>query len=163
MGLDNLKEELSGLFSGRVLIAGIGNSLKSDDGFGPALINRLSGKIKAECLDVGLVPENYIAKIVRLKPDVILFIDAVSMDEPIATLKLITDDQIPHYGFSTHNMSPKLLIENIKSQIKTRIFMLGIQPRNLEFGEEISKDILGKIIFLENIFIEILGKDDDRK
>ena len=99
----------------------------------------------------------------KLKPNTILFLDTVSMDKPPAAIKLIQGDEIPHYGFSTHNMSPKLMIENIKSQIKVKIFMLGIQPKSLEFGEEISKEVLEKIVFLENIFMEILGKNEKQK
>ena len=158
MAIDNLKNELSNIFSGKVLIAGIGNQLKSDDGFGPALISRIQDRVKAICLDTGSSPENYIGKIVKLEPDVVLFLDTVSMDEPPATLKLIKEDQIPLYGFSTHNMSPKLMIENIKSQIKAEIFMLGVQPTSLEFGEKISKEISEVLISLENILVEILGK-----
>ena len=158
MPLNNLKNELSDIFSGKVLIAGIGNQLRSDDGFGPALISRIQGRIKAICLDTGSSPENYIGKIVKLEPDIVLFIDTVSMNEPPATLKLVKEDQIPLYGFSTHNMSPKLMIENIKSQIKTKIFMLGVQPINLEFGEKISKELNEILLSLEIMLVEILGK-----
>ncbi len=157
MRSNNLKDELSKILHGKVLVVGIGNQLKSDDGFGPELINRIKDKINADCIDVGLSPENYIGKIIKLKPDVILFIDAVSMDEPIATIRLISDDQIGQYGFSTHNMSPKLMIENIKSQIQTKVFMLGIQPKNLKFGEEISEELIDKLTYLEVILVDILG------
>ncbi|MBL7130546.1 MAG: hydrogenase maturation peptidase HycI [Candidatus Omnitrophica bacterium] len=163
MPFNNLKNELSKLFSGKILIVGIGNQLRSDDGFGPALISRIQEKVKANCLDAGSSPENYIGKIVKLEPDVILFVDAVIMDEPPATIKLIKEEQIPQYGFSTHNMSPKLMIENIKSQIKVKIFMLGIQPKNLEFGEKISKELNEMLISLDSIFVEILGKDEIKK
>jgi len=156
MFLDNLKNELSGILSGSTLIVGIGNQMRSDDAFGPALISRIVGRIKASCLDVGSSPENYIGKIVKMCPGVILFVDTVSMNEPVATIKLISEKEIPVYGFSTHNMSPKLMIENIKSQINTKIFMLGIQPKNLEFGEEISKEINEALLRLESILIDIL-------
>jgi len=153
---DNLKSQLSQILSGNVLIVGIGNQFKSDDGFGPALINRIQGKVKATCLDAGLSPENYIGKIIKFRPQVILFVDAVSMDVPVATVKLIDSDQIALYGFSTHNMSPKLMIDNIMSQIDTKVFMLGVQPKNLEFGEEISPELNGVLNSLETIIIELL-------
>ena len=159
----DLKVELSHLLLGRVLIVGIGNQLRADDGFGPSLIKRLQGKIKADCLDAGLSPENYIGKIIKFIPDVILFIDAVSIQQPPSTIRLIKAEQIPEYGFSTHNMSPRLMIDNIKSQIKTEIFMLGIEPENLEFGESISKNVLEKLVLIENILIEILGNNEITK
>lgn len=157
METENLREELSKILSGRVLIVGVGNTLRSDDAFGPELIKRIKDKTGADCLDVGPTPENYIGKIIKLKPNVILFVDTVSMDEEVGTVKLITEEQIPRYEFSTHNMSPKLMIENIKGQIKVNIFMLGIEPKSLEFGETISKEILDQLTNLENILIEVLG------
>ena len=109
-------------------------------------------------MDAGSSPENYIGKIIKLNPDVVLFVDSVSMDAEPGTVKLITVDRIPQYGFSTHNMSPKLMIENISSQIKVNIFMLGIQPKSLEFTEVISQELCDKLVLLEDIFTEILGK-----
>ncbi|MDD5005830.1 MAG: hydrogenase 3 maturation endopeptidase HyCI [Candidatus Omnitrophica bacterium] len=160
---EDLRKELPRLFQGKVLIVGIGNQLRADDGFGPALINKIKGKIKAECLDAGLSPENYMGSIVRFKPDVILLVDAVSMNEPVAAIRLIGEEQIPEYGFSTHNMSPKLMIENIKSQIKTKIFLLGIQPQSLEFGKDISAPLRKQLNLLGNIFMEILGNNEAGK
>lgn len=158
MSLGNLKNELSQILLGKVLIVGIGNQLRSDDAFGCALIGRVQGRVSASCLDTGASPENYIGKIIKLQPDVVLFVDTVSMDQPVATIKLIKEDQIPIYGFSTHNMSPKLMIENIKSQIKVEIFMLGVQPKNLEFGEHISSELNNALFSLENILTEVLAR-----
>jgi hydrogenase 3 maturation protease len=157
MSQEDIKKRLSDLLSKDVLIVGIGNTLRSDDGFGPLLVSALKGKVKADCLDAGLSPENYIGKIVKLKPKTILFIDVISSDEPVATIKLIKEDEIPLYGFSTHNMSPKLMIEHIKAQIKTDIYLLGIQPKNLEFGEGMSNELKESLDFLYNIFVDILG------
>jgi len=156
----SIKQGLSKILSGSVLIVGIGNEIRSDDAFGPELIKRISGKIKAQCLDASTSPENYIGKIVKLKPDVILFVDSVSMDEKPGVVKLISIDKIPQYGFSTHNMSPKLMIDNIQSQIKTDIFLLGVQPKGLEFVEPLSQEVRNSLDMLEKVFIEILGKDE---
>ncbi|MFC1709796.1 hydrogenase maturation peptidase HycI [Candidatus Omnitrophota bacterium] len=158
MPLTIIKNELTDILSGKILIVGIGNQLRSDDCFGPALISRIQGRVNAGCLDTGSSPENYIGKIVKLQPEIILFVDALSMDEPVGTVKLIKEDQIPVYGFSTHNMSPKLMIEHIKSQLNVKIYMLGVEPKDLEFGEKISNEVSGVINHLEGIFIEILGK-----
>ncbi|MDD5292457.1 MAG: hydrogenase maturation peptidase HycI [Candidatus Omnitrophica bacterium] len=160
---DNTKEQLSKILSGKVLIVGIGNSLRGDDSFGPALTERIEGKVKANCLDAGSSPENYIGKIIKLQPDVILLIDAVSMDKEAGYMRLIKADEIPQYGFSTHNVSPRLMIENIKEHIKAEIFMLGIQPKNLEFGSPLSEELHKKLLLLENTFIEIMGSDENKK
>ncbi|MFC1755655.1 hydrogenase 3 maturation endopeptidase HyCI [Thermoproteota archaeon] len=159
MSIDSIKENLSELFlSKKLLFVGIGNPLRGDDGFGPELINRIEGKIKADCINAEMTPENYIGKIVKAGADVVILIDAVSMDEAPATIKLISEDQIPEYGFSTHNMSPKLMIENIKSQISTFIVMIGIQPQKLEFGDSISESVEKELSTLESFLLEKLKK-----
>jgi len=160
---DNIKEQLSKILLGKVLIVGIGNSLRGDDGFGPALIERINSRVKANCLDAGSSPENYIGKIIKLEPQVILLVDAVSMDKEAGSVKLIKADEIPQYGFSTHNVSPRLMIENIKEHIKAEIFMLGIQPKNLEFGSPLSEELRRKLLLLENIIMEVLGGGENKK
>ena len=158
MSREKLREELSHFLKWIVVIVGIGNELRSDDGVGPALVARLKEKINAACIDVGLSPENYIGTIVKHKPDALLFIDAVDMDGPPATVKLIHADQIPEYGFSTHNMSPKLMIENIRGRTHAAIMMIGVQPRTIEFGEGISREVGAAMAMIEEVLVEVVGK-----
>ena len=153
------KEEVSTIAQGAVVFVGIGNTMRADDAFGPLLIERLQSKVRAACLDAGMSPENFIGKIIKLKPDTVIFLDAVSFDGLPGELKLVTSDEIGEYGFSTHNMSPKLMIENIKAQIATAIFMIGIQPKSVTFGGQISGEVQEQIDYLENIFLDILGNE----
>jgi len=153
-----IKQELLNVLQGKILLVGIGNSLKADDGFGPMLIENLRDKVKAQCLDAGMSPENFIGKIIKARPDTVIFLDAVSFDGEPGELKFVKSDEIGEYGFSTHNMSPKLMIENIRAQIKTKIAMIGVQPKSVNFGEDISYEIKEKINLLETIFVELIGK-----
>jgi len=154
-----LKKDLSLFLKGRILLVGIGNTLKSDDGFGPLLIARLKDKVSAECIDASTAPENYIGPILKYQPDTIIFFDAVSFGGLAGELRLIQKDQIGEYGFSTHNMSPRLMIEHIDSQIKTNIIMLGVEPKLVSFGGGVSEEIRDRIDYLENVFMELLGNE----
>lgn len=62
---------------GKVLILGIGNTLRSDDGLGSILANRLKDKVPFKVIDAGTTPENYLEKIVKEKPESMIIIDAV--------------------------------------------------------------------------------------
>lgn len=68
--------ELKKNLQSKTVILGIGNLLKSDDGFGTILAGRLEGKVKAEVFAAGVIPENYLEKIVKIGPQTILIIDA---------------------------------------------------------------------------------------
>jgi hydrogenase 3 maturation protease len=78
MGTDEeLFEQLNKLRGSKTIILGIGNTLKGDDGAGPAVCERIAGKICAEVIDAGTVPENYIQSIIKKAPQNLIIIDAV--------------------------------------------------------------------------------------
>jgi len=138
-----------------VLIVGIGNRLRGDDGVGPEIIERLKNSSPTLLLfDVGETPENYLEKIIKEKPNTIVLIDAVDLGAPPGTIKIIEKDDIRNESFSTHNMSLKLVVKYLQKETSADVFLLGIQPKTTEFGKGISESVresLGKIV-------EVLGR-----
>jgi len=134
-----------------LLIVGIGNSLKGDDGAGCEAIKNLQLKIKNDVilsgaknlnlLDCGIAPENYTKKIKDFNPETIIFIDAVEMKEPPGTVKIIDDKDISSGYFTTHNMPLNLFIDYIKEETKAKIVFIGIQPKSTRFGECLSAPV----------------------
>ncbi len=136
---------LKSILKGRVLIVGIGNSFRGDDGAGPALIKGLKSKVPADCqlflMDVGEVPENFLGKMVKCSPDTILFVDAVDFGASAGSVKLIDAENLEEGSFSTHSSSLKLVIDYLKREIETEIFLLGIQARSLKLSTGLSKPV----------------------
>lgn len=136
--------DIKSKLSGKVLILGIGNSLKGDDGAGCEAIKNLKLKMKNEnikLLDVGSVPENYTKKIREFKPDTIVLIDAVEIKEVPGTIKIIDEKQIASGFFTTHNMPLNLFVDYIKQETKSKIVFVGIQPGSTKFGEGLSEPV----------------------
>lgn len=129
------------ILKGKVVIVGIGNIIRGDDGFGPALIEKLKNTAGVVCLDAGTAPENYLGKIVGENPDTILIVDAVCLDKNPGEYEILRGNDIEKYGFTTHDISPKMFIEYLQSQTKANIYMLGIQPENVSFGQGLSEKI----------------------
>ena len=129
------------IFKGKVVIVGIGNTLRGDDGFGPALIKRLEGKVKACCIDAGSAPENFTGKIVKEKPDTILMVDALHLGLAPGAWEILKKDEIAKSGLSTHDISPNMFIEYLESRTCADIYMLGVQPKDISFGREMSAEI----------------------
>lgn len=127
--------------TGRLVIMGIGNILKADDGFGPALIERLRGRIKAECIDAGTTPENYAGKIAKLRPDTVLIVDAVHLDRAPGDYDILEQEDILRSGFTTHDMSPDMFMEYLQRESGSQIYMLGVQPKDISLGGEMSTEI----------------------
>ena len=61
-------DRLKRLLIGKVVIVGIGNSLRGDDALGPLLVERLKERVKVPCIDAGRSLENYIGKILKEEP-----------------------------------------------------------------------------------------------
>jgi hydrogenase 3 maturation protease len=136
-----MKNILKRIFKGRVVIVGVGNVLRSDDGFGPAFIKAIKGKVKAVCFDAGTTPENYLGKIIAEKPDTILIVDALDLGLAPGGHQILKKADIVKNGFSTHNLSPHMCIEYLENRTAADIYMLGVQPETISFGEELSASV----------------------
>lgn len=131
---------------GKVLILGIGNPLRGDDAAGPELIRRLSSPSLPTLkpmllLDVGEVPENYVGKIVKERPDTVVLVDAVDLGASPGTVRVVEKDDIGAEFFSTHSVSLNMVADYIDKETSADVFVLGIQPGNLAFKEEISEPV----------------------
>ncbi len=140
-----MKERLKG----KIVIVGVGNILKGDDGLGPYLVKRLRGKVRAHLLDGGSAPENYVGKIASLKPDTILVIDACDLGWTPGRMELIEIEAIKNIGYSTHDVSPRVFMNYLKEETRADVFMLAIQPREAKLGEGISSPVKGAIEKIE--------------
>lgn len=126
----------------RTVILGMGNSLKGDDGVGPFVCDELSKKaLKADIINAGTVPENYIQLIIKKEPDVLLVIDAIEFDGKAGEIRLLQPEQLNKYAFSTHTLSPHLFIEMIQQSKKVEVNVIGIQPKQTKLAEGISKEL----------------------
>jgi len=139
------------IFKGRVVIVGIGNILKGDDGFGPELIKRLAGKVKAVCIDAGATPENYTKVIAKENPDTILLVDAVHLDLMPGRYEILKREDILKSGFTTHDISPRMFIEYLEGRTGAKIFLLGIQPQNISLGDGLSDSVKGALEEIEDL------------
>lgn len=168
--------ELKNKLKGKVLIVGMGNPMRGDDGLGPELIRRLELRelssektfsssfsqpstlnSKLSFLDVGEVPENYLGKIIKEKPDVILFVDAIDFGDVPGNIKIIDIDTLREDGLTTHNASLKLTMEYLKKETEASMFLLGIQPQNLKLGSDISKPVNQAIKLIKEYLIKCMN------
>lgn len=131
--LKNISELLSRT-NKKILFAGIGNQLKSDDGVGVYISRQIVNRKNITSLTVETSIENYIGKINSLKPDILVLIDCMELGTDPGNYKLLNINQIQDITFNTHNISLKKLSDFFKMDVK----VLGIQPEKVDFGENIS-------------------------
>ena len=129
----------------KILFVGIGNVLKSDDGVGVYICNNIKNHANIISLTVETGIENYIGKINTLKPDILVLLDCADLRSPAGTFKILEVNQVQDLTFNTHNIS----LRRLSDFFEIPVYILGIQPEKVDFGENISylvKDIADRII-----------------
>lgn len=149
--LQILKNRLASCLKGKVVYLGIGNILKGDDGIGPELVARLSGKGLCT-IDAGTVPENYIRPVATFDPDTVVIVDAVHLDREPGAVELLEKCEIMgNTGFTTHTLSPVLVMERLEEETGARVIMLAIQPGTIEFGAPLSPAVASLLSTLPDL------------
>jgi len=122
------------------VILGVGNEIKSDDGVGSYIVNKLKNqnsnlKRGFQIFNAGTTPENFSGEIKRLKPDKLIIIDAADFRGFPGESREIEPEQIKLISFSTHIDYLKADLPNMAVQV------IGIQPKILGFGEKLSPEV----------------------
>lgn len=150
-------ELLSNRLKGKVMILGVGNPLRGDDGAAPYLIEQLKGQADAILLNCEEVPESFLGKITENQPDSILIIDAIDLRMKPGSVALLEEAELACTNWSTHHASLRLFVNYLKANGKADVLVLGIQPRSTEFGSEISAEVKETINLLQDIIPKALA------
>jgi hydrogenase maturation protease len=120
-------------------VMSIGNPIKSDDNIGNIILDKLNvedaKKIKGE-----ITPENFIDSL-RIYEDIII-IDALQFDGEVGEVRTFELDDIKDVVISTHNVTFDLLQKFLPN---SKIRIIGIQTKNIDFGLKMSEELEGKI------------------
>lgn len=158
---NSLKRELEDWFdkSAKIVVAGIGNPIRSDDFVGVKIVQDLKDKVsdKVCLIECETVPESFMDEIVELKPSHVLLIDAAVMGLEPGEARLFDAEKVTDFPpISTHMLPLRVFCDYIKQLAKSKIALLLIEPGNTEFGEGLTlkiKDISEK---LTSMLIELL-------
>jgi hydrogenase 3 maturation protease len=152
----DIRTELSRRLKGKVLLIGTGNTLRGDDGAGPAIVALLEGVVDASLLDVGEVPESYFSRIQAAQADTIVVIDAADFGAAPGDLAVLETEDIAGCGVSTHQMPLDLFFRFIKENSRAEMFALGIQPAQIGFGESMSPAVAASVHALAELLQDLL-------
>jgi len=156
-------EELKSMLKGakRIVILGVGNELRRDDGLGIVAARKLQLKKLPQSVTViecGEVPENFLGVIEKIKPSHVIMIDAVDMGAEPGSIGLITKEQILKYPtISTHKPSPHILMSYIEEIIGAKVLIIGVQPENVDFGEGLTPKVEKAVEILVDMLTLILS------
>ncbi len=125
------------------IVLTVGNSMMGDDGAGPRLADKLIEQPLDgwQVLDGGGLPEDSLHILRRLKPKMLVLVDAADMGEAPGCVRVIDPQTIASmFIMSTHSLPLNFLIDELKSFID-RVEFIGIQPRDVAFSAPMTSQV----------------------
>ncbi len=152
----DLASDIGKYFRGKVVFLGVGNILRGDDAIGPELVERLS-VIGMPAVDAGTVPENCVGVVKRMNPDTVVIVDAVHLGREPGSVEILGKEDIASgNGFTTHSLSPALVMERIERETDAPVFLLAVQPSNLEFAAPLSPEVQNVLEYLPELLYSVI-------
>jgi hydrogenase 3 maturation protease len=158
----NLEEGLREFFGGgevKAALVGIGNPLRGDDGVGVRIVELLQkdGPRNVLLLNTETVPEAFTGKVVEYNPTHVLLLDAANFRGEPGDVKLIESSKIGGQALSTHSLPLTIFIVYIEKTLGSRVLLLGVQPRNIEYFTEMSREVEKTAEEIADLLRKILG------
>ncbi|MBN1957801.1 MAG: hydrogenase maturation protease [Desulfuromonadales bacterium] len=123
------------------LIIGIGNSLRSDDGIGPLVADRLMAFPRLRVENIALRPEACIDLLTGCRPRQVVIFDAADFSGAPGELRLIDRARLPGHALTSHRLPLAPMLEWIEFEYATPCHCLGIQPASLHLGEQLTPQV----------------------
>ena len=141
----------------KLIVLGVGNELKCDDGVGPYIIKKLKegtveDKDRLLFIDAQTVPENFTGKIRKENPTHLIIVDACLMGGEAGDMKVVDENDFASIGISTHSMSLSFFVKYLQQDCDFRIIFVGIEPESMDYADNPTV----KVEEAANEFINIL-------
>ena len=141
---DALATALRASLTPPLAVVGIGNALRGDDAFGPAVVAALEPCPALRLFDVQAVPESFLVPIVSSGCAGVLFVDAADLGAEPGRVALVPAEHLAEVDVSTHAISLALVAEAIQglargeSGRRIECALLGAQPADLTAADRLS-------------------------
>jgi len=134
---------------GRVLIVGLGSTIMSDDGLGVHALRQLADHALPEHADTLEAGTALFDVLPDLRPyDKLILIDAVDAEHDVVNvLRNPAGAGIWPDGLSSHELGLEqaLLARRLTDGRLPEVVIIGVKPKKIELGEELSPEVAGKI------------------
>lgn len=147
----------------RVALVGVGHPLRGDDYVGSQIVKILAEHVESALPDgVYLFDaegdvEAVITKLADVAPKHVIFIDACEMKLKPGETQLLSIEEIGYPFFTTHGIPLKVLAEQLLPN--SQAWVLGIQPTQIEFGEDLSTAVNEVAISISRFLMKILEEE----
>ena len=144
----------------KVVLAGIGNPIRTDDYVGLKIVENLKGKLRGTVLllEAETVPESYLLEIEEFCPSHVLLIDAAFLELNPGEACLTDFAKLTHISsVSTHILPLRIFCDYVKQSTGAKIALLLVEPKSMEFGEGLTAEVQAAEERLTNILLGLLS------
>ncbi len=143
-----------------IVVAGIGNPIRSDDYVGLKIVEDLRGKVPENVclLECETVPESYLLDIEKFNPTHVLLIDAAFLGRKPGKASLVDAGKVVDFSaISTHALPLRIFCDYLKKATGAKIALLLVEPKSMEFGEGLSAEVHAAAERLTKVLLALLG------
>ncbi len=144
----------------KVVVAGIGNPIRSDDYVGLKIVEDLKGKVseKVCLLECETVPESYLLDIETFNPTHVLLVDAAFLGLKPGDVCLVDAEKVANFpAVTTHLLPLRVFCDYIKQATGAKIGLLLVEPKTIEFSEGLSVEVETAAQKIVAILIDLLS------
>jgi hydrogenase 3 maturation protease len=147
----------------RVVILGVGNVGRGDDGAGvlaaAALKKKLGpkGRPRLRILLGHETPESLTGEIRRFQPDLVLILDAAVSRKKPGSVFLLEKKDMAVEDISSHRIPLTLLVDYLKKSVGCRVLVLGIAARSCREGAALSASVKKTVVLLSSQLAAVLA------
>jgi hydrogenase maturation protease len=155
----------------KTLIAGFGNTLRGDDGFGVEVVNRLTASdlpAHIHTMDVGIGGMHFVLRLME-GFEVVIVVDAVTHSQPPGTLYVFTpreEDLSVHSGerLDPHFAEPVRSLKLAKALgfLPEQVTVVGCEPESCHLGENLSLPVSAAVDRAVKTIREMMATDAHR-
>lgn len=144
--------------SATVVLVGVGNELMGDDAAGLLVIQKLKACIRADSLlrvvEGGPAPENCTGALRRLKPGLVIFVDAGNFHAAPGSIALFSPEEADGISAFGHALPLHVLGKYLEAELGCPSLLLLIQPEAIEYDRKVSLPVLQAV---ETVIQEFSG------
>ena len=156
--MPTLRDELRQRLTGRVCLVGIGNPDRGDDAFGLRLAEAVRDVGYPVVILAERTPERWTERLARGAIQTVVFLDAVRMSAAPGDVIFLAGAEIAarYPQVSTHKLSLGTIARLIEADAPTHVFLLGVQPRSMAYGAQLSAPVRATLEVLRDLLLAIL-------
>ncbi|MCK4409436.1 MAG: hydrogenase maturation protease [Candidatus Eisenbacteria sp.] len=130
---------------GKVIVVGIGNTLRADDGAGSLVAERLRERHPDVVFDAAQAPENYLAPIRRADPDVVVLVDAADFEGSPGEVRLATAEDVEGLMMGTHAAPLSMFMRVLGHETGADVRLVAVQVATTTLGASLTHEVADAI------------------